>query len=151
MYKPLIDFRTFRKISSGAHSYHSEFPPSCSKPLATPKLLSGSINLLILDTSWIRIINYMTFCNWFLSLSMMFKKLIHEGHLGGSVGWASDSWFQHRSSWDPAPHRALCSVKSLLEILSLSPSAFAPYPSSVLCLFLKLKKNKIHPCYSMWM
>ena len=58
-------------------------------------------------------------------MNILFKKIV-QGHLGGSVGEASDSWFWLRSwshsSWHRALHRALCWAWSHLEILSLSRS-----------------------------
>lgn len=57
-----------------------------------------------------------------------FKKLCVEGHLGGILGWASDSWFHWRSwSWSSGNEPVWGSVRTLLGIVSFSPSA-SPLP-----------------------
>ena len=60
--------------------------------------------------------------------------------LGGPVSWVSNSWFWLRSwSWDEAPSQAPCQAWSLLNILSLFPSA----PALCLLMFSLSKKRKI--------
>ena len=58
------------------------------------------------------------------------KKMITQGCLGASVGWASDSRFWlsswSHSSWDGALRWAPCWVWSLLRLLSLPRPLFLP-------------------------
>lgn len=64
-----------------------------------------------------------------------------QGHLGGSVRWASNSWFRLRSwsqgQWDWAPCWGPCLVGGLLENLSL------PLPLPQLARMCVLSLNKI--------
>ena len=79
-------------------------------------------------------------------------------HLGGSVGWASDSWFRLRS-WSQGrgikPHTGICAEYgtclrfslSLSLSLSLSPSALFPHSYSLpqkKVLYINIYKNYIY-------
>ena len=66
---------------------------------------------------------------WLYPHGIIFKNYI-LGHLVGSVGWATNSWFHLRSwshgSWDQALHQALCWQWGACLGFSLFPSLSVP-------------------------
>lgn len=66
-------------------------------------------------------------------------------HLGGSVSWASDSWFQFRS-WSQGhemqPHVQLCARHGACLRFSLSPSALPTHTHHSYSLSKKKKKER---------
>ena len=68
------------------------------------------------------------------------KKIFFQGHLGGSVSWASDSWFRLRSWSHGLWVQVLPSGISLLGILSLPLSLPLPH-SCALSKLTNIKKS----------
>ena len=71
-----------------------------------------------------------------------FKKL-YKGHLGGSVSWATDSWFWLRSWFQGGgiepPGQTLSSLGSLLEVLTFSFCSFPQFTH--VCALSKINKS----------